>query len=133
RSRFYYTFGGDVDGVDRGARGDEQTVLPLAAEAQIGTGLRQVDLADQLAGRGIATHTVLLRIGPPHAAPHIAVRVEPHPIGDARCEVLGEDLAVGQLVFIVVEEPDVCRVAQGGGAGDVVWCFFFCFTRQALW
>src|SRR5438093_12634340 len=71
-SRFERTLGLDIDGIDRGAARHEQPVPLLAAEAQIGAGLRQVDLADQLAGRRVAAHVALLGIGPAHAAPGIA-------------------------------------------------------------
>src|SRR6266568_5155345 len=74
-SRFERALGLHVDGIDRGAARHEQPVPLLAAEAQVRTGLRQVDLADQLAARRVAAHAVLLGIGPTHAAPDIAVDV----------------------------------------------------------
>src|SRR2546428_9965319 len=77
-SRFERALGLDIDGIDRGAARHEQPVPLLAAEAQIGAGLRQVDLADQLAGRRVTAHAVLLGIGPAHAAPDIAVAIGAH-------------------------------------------------------
>src|SRR4051812_28173281 len=55
----------DVDGVDRGARRHEQPVPLLAAEAEVGARLRQVNLADQVAARRVAADPVLPRVGPP--------------------------------------------------------------------
>src|SRR6266567_435902 len=93
-SRFERALGLDIDGIDRGAARHEQPVPLLAAEAQIGAGLRQVDLADQLAGRRVTAHAVLLGIGPAHAAPDIAVDIGAHAVGESGREILGEHLVV---------------------------------------
>src|SRR5215470_18548090 len=84
------TLGLDINRVNRGARRHEETVPLLAAEAQIGAGLRQMDLSDEIAVRRIAAHAVLPGIGPAHAAPNIAVDVGAHAIGESGCKVLGE-------------------------------------------
>src|ERR1700674_5028649 len=111
-SRFERTLGLDVDGIDRGAARYEQPVPLLAAEAQIGAGLRQVDLADQFAARRVTARAVLLGIGPAHAAPDIAVDVGSHAVGEARREILGEHLIVGELVAVHVEHPHVGTAAM---------------------
>src|SRR5258707_2208719 len=82
-SRLEATLGLDIGRVDRGARRHEQAVALLAAEAQVGAGLGQMDLADEIAVRRVAAHAVLLGVRPAHAAPDIAVDVGAHAVGEA--------------------------------------------------
>src|SRR4051794_20520366 len=120
RSRLQRALVVDVDGVDRRARRHEQPVPLLAAEAQVGARLRQVDLADQVPARRVAADPVLPRVGPPHAAPDVALRVDPHPVGKAGREVLGEDLVVRELVAVHVEDAHIRAPAVRDPAVDDV-------------
>ena len=74
-----------------------------------------MDLAEQIARRAVAAHAVLLRVGPAHAAPHVAVHIATHSVGYAGCKPLGENLAVGQLasIDIAVEHPNVRGASVG--------------------
>src|SRR6516165_2621669 len=118
--RLQGTLGFNIGCVNRGARCHEQTVALLAAKAQIGAGLRQVDLSDEIAVRRVAAHAVLLGIGPTHAAPNIAVDVGTHAVGKAGCEILGEHLSVAKLVAVDIEHAHVRPAAMGeAGIDDV--------------
>jgi hypothetical protein len=68
-----------------------------------------MDLAQQVARGGVATHAILLRVTPAHGAPDIAADVGAHVVADARREAVGEDLAVGQLpgLDVAVEYADM--------------------------
>src|ERR1700761_454046 len=103
----------EVNGIDGGAGGDEQAVPLLAAEAQVGGGLGQMDLADEVAVRGVAAHTVLAGIGPAHAAPDIAIGIRPHAVGKARSEILRENPPAAELRAVYVEDADMGRAAMG--------------------
>src|SRR5205085_3033316 len=115
----------DIERVDRRAATDEEAVPERSAKAQIGASLRQVDLAEQIARRAIAAHTVLLRVGPAHAAPHVAVNIAAHSVGNARRKTLGEDLAVGQRpgVDVAAEYPDMRWASVGQARVDDVELF----------
>src|SRR5262245_29418076 len=124
-----------IEGVHRCAATDEQAVSERPAKAQIGAGLRQVDLAEQIARRAVAAHAILLRIGPAHAAPDIAIHVAAHAIGYAGCKAIGEDLAVGQLagLDVTVEYPDVRGAPVGETGVDDVQLFLVGREAEAVW
>src|SRR5262252_4364717 len=89
----------DIDGVDRGTAAHEEAVSLLAAEAEIGAGLRQMDLADEIAVRRIAAHTEFVGIAAAERDPDIAVHIRAHAVGASdRAEGRDEDLVVGELV-----------------------------------
>ena len=73
-----------------------------------------MDLAQQVARGGVATHAILGRVSPAHAAPDIPGDIGAHAVGDARREALGEDLAVGQLpgLDVAVEDADIRRASS---------------------
>src|SRR6266436_4160667 len=78
--------------------------------------------AEQIARRAVAAHTVLLRVGPAHAAPNVAVDVAAHSVGYARRKTVGEDLAVRQTARFdfTVEHPDMRGTSVGqSGVDDV--------------
>jgi hypothetical protein len=81
-----------------------------------------VNLAEQIPRGTVAAHAVLLRIGPAHAAPHVAIHIAAHSVGNPRGKTVGEDFTVGQLagVDIDVENADVRRAAiSEAGVDDV--------------
>ena len=75
-------------------------------------------LADQRAVRRVASHAILARIGPAHAAPDIALDVGPHPVGEAGREILGEDTPAMQPPALNVEHPDMRGPAMRDAAID---------------
>jgi len=79
----------------------------LTAEAQIGDGFRDVDLAEQFAGG--AAHAVLVRIAPADRQPDAPLGVGAHPIGDAGLGHFRKHFAVRQFSGrnIHVERTDV--------------------------
>src|SRR5216683_4783081 len=81
RSRFQRALRAHIKRVDRCAAADEQTVPERAAKDQVGARLRQVDLAEQIPRGTVAAHPVFLRVGPAHAAPHVAIYIAAHSIG----------------------------------------------------
>src|SRR3954447_22724705 len=83
-----------VDGVERRRTANIKPVPLLTAEAEVGDGFRDVDLAEQIAVLGVAAHAVLVRIAPTHRAPDTAVAVAAHPIGNAGLGHFRKDLAV---------------------------------------
>src|SRR6266702_4415494 len=85
-----------VDCIERRRAADVHSVSLLAAEAQIGHRLRYVDLADQIAGRGIAANPVFVQIAPADRAPDAAIPVGAQSIGNARFRHFRKDLAVRQ-------------------------------------
>src|SRR5438445_10890982 len=106
-----------VDCIERRRAADVQSVSLLAAEAQIGHRLGYVDLADQIAGRGIAANAVLVRIAPADGAPNAAVPVGAQSISNARLRHFRKDLAVRQFAIldIRVEHADMRRVVRTVG------------------
>src|SRR6266571_573008 len=86
-----------VDCIERRRAADVHSVSLLAAEAQIGHRLRYVDLADQIAGRGIAANPVFVQIAPADRAPDAAIPVGAQSIGNARFRHFRKDLAVRQF------------------------------------
>jgi hypothetical protein len=58
-----------IDRVERRRAADVQPVSERAAEAQIGDRLRDMDLAELLASRVVATNTILVGVAPAHGAP----------------------------------------------------------------
>src|SRR5207244_2140552 len=70
----------DIARIERGAAADIQPVAQQTAENDVGGGLRDMDLAEQLALRTVAAHPVFLRVGPAHAAPDIAVDIAAHAV-----------------------------------------------------
>jgi hypothetical protein len=85
-----------------------------------------VDLAQQIPRGAVAAHAVLLRVGPAHAAPHVAIHIAAHSVGNARRKTVGEDFAVRQLagVDIDVENADVRRSAIGEAGVDDLQLLF---------
>src|SRR5882757_1046609 len=83
-----------VDGIKRSGAADIKPVSLLTAEAQIGDGFRNMDLAKQIAVGSVAAHAVLVRIAPTHGAPQTSFGVAAHPVGNAGLRHVGKDLAV---------------------------------------
>src|SRR5262249_2633800 len=98
-----------IDGIERCRAADVEPVPEHAAEAQIGDSLRDVDLAEQLAGWVVAADAVLVRIAPAHRAPDIALGIGAHAVGNAGFGHLGKHFAVRNLPGsdIDVEEADM--------------------------
>ena len=84
----------------------------MPPKSKFAPGLRQVDLAKQLASRGIAANAILVRIAPADGAPDAAIPIGAHSIGDARPLYFRKHLAVRHLAIVVihVEYADVRRV-----------------------
>src|SRR5437016_6223498 len=82
-----------IDGIDRRAGADEQTVLLWPSEGEIGNRLGKMNLADQIALRRVAAHAVFFRVTPPVRHPDISLHISAYPVGETRLE-FGEDLAV---------------------------------------
>src|SRR5690242_5636658 len=70
-----------IDCVERRRATDVEPVALLAAEAEVGDRLRNVDLAEQLASGRVTAHAVLVRIAPADRAPDISLAVGAHAIG----------------------------------------------------
>jgi hypothetical protein len=66
-----------------------------------------VDLADQIAVRGIAAHVVFRRSRPTHRAPDVAIDVGADTVGHARREAVGEYASIAQPRAIHIESADV--------------------------
>src|SRR5262249_49705918 len=98
--------------IERGRAADVEPVPSHAAEGQIGGGLRQMDLAEQLTVGTVAANAILFRVRPTHGAPDIPVGVAAHAVGKARSEVVGEYPAVRYLpgVDVDVEHTDPRRI-----------------------
>src|SRR5579872_214396 len=92
-----------VERVDGCAGAHEETILLAATEAEVGTGLREMHLADQVTIRGIAADAVFAGVGPAHRTPHIAIDIRAQAVGHAGGEVVGEDTAVAQAGTIDIE------------------------------
>src|SRR5437588_11903149 len=103
-----------VDWIERCRAADIQSVALLAAEAQIGDGFRNMDLAEQIALGGVAAHAVLVRIAPSHRAPNAALPVTAHAVGNAGLGHIRKDLAVRGLSgrHIEVEHANMRRVVR---------------------
>src|SRR5690349_11700223 len=86
-----------VDGVERGGAAYIKSVSLLTAEAQIGDGFRNVDLAEQVAVGSVAAHAVLVRIAPSDRAPDTALPVAAHSVGDAGLGYVREHLTVREF------------------------------------
>src|SRR5664279_6000278 len=84
----------NVQRVQRLAGGHEQPIALGAAEAEVGAGLRQVDLADQFTLGHEDVHAVKAGATPASAGPHVAVRIAADAVGRARAGV-NEDTADG--------------------------------------
>jgi hypothetical protein len=65
----------------------------------------KADLADEIAARRIAADPILLEIGPSHAAPHVAVDVRSHTVGELGRKILSKDFVVGDLASADVRIP----------------------------
>src|SRR5579862_9117831 len=109
----------DVERVNAGAGADEEAVLLRTAKSQVCSGLRQVDLPNEVTVRGIAANAVLAGISPAVGAPYIASAVRTHSIGDPRLE-FGEDLAAAQSAAIDLKDAHVGGTAEGQPAVDHV-------------
>src|ERR1700746_3807372 len=72
-----------VDRVERGRAADIKPVPLLAAEAEVGDGFRNMDLAEQLAVLGVTAHAVLVGVAPAQRTPDATLGVAAHPVGDA--------------------------------------------------
>src|SRR2546426_334662 len=80
---------------------NEQAVPQRSAEDPIGADLGHPPLADQLAFLGEAVNAVLRR------APEVAVHIDPHAIGNARCHFDQDFTAPELAVAGDLEFPDV--------------------------
>src|SRR6185437_5623758 len=111
--RLHGAFRASVQRVERCRAADVKPVSLLASEAHIGNGLRQMNLADQVAFGIVAANAILLGVTPTHGAPDIPIGVAAHAVGKARSEVFGEDLAIRQLarIDIDVEYTDPRRIS----------------------
>jgi len=65
-SRLHRALHARVERIERGRAANVESISLLTAEAQIGDGFRDVDLAEQIAVRRVAAHAVLVRITPTH-------------------------------------------------------------------
>jgi hypothetical protein len=65
-SRLHRALHARVKRIERGRAANVESVSLLTAEAQIGDGFRDVDLAEQIAVLRVAAHAVLVRITPTH-------------------------------------------------------------------
>ena len=65
-SRLHRALHARVERIERGRTANVESISLLTAEAQIGDGFRDVDLAEQIAVRRVAAHAVLVRITPTH-------------------------------------------------------------------
>ena len=77
-----------IDRIQRLAGGYEQTVSLHPAEAEVGAGFGQVDLADGVAGGGENIHAVEAFPGPAVGAPQVAIGVATHAVATAGFEVV---------------------------------------------
>src|SRR5882757_9446088 len=92
-----------IDRIQRLACRHEQPVSLLAAEADIGAGLGQFDLANARAVRGEDVHAVIAVTDPAGADPGIAVGIDAKAIRKTRFAVerlVGEHTWSGKLVAV---------------------------------
>src|SRR5713226_10185887 len=103
-----------VDCIERCRAANVKSVSLLTAEAQVGDSFRYVDLAEQIAVRSVAAHTVLVRIAPTHGAPNTPIGVTARPVGNAGLGHFRKDFAVRHLsgAHIKVEHADMRRVVR---------------------
>src|SRR5689334_4266310 len=92
--RLHRTLDTGIDRIQRRRAADVQPVALLAAEAQIGDGFRDMNLAEQLAIGIVAAYAVLVRITPADRAPDAPVTVGAQSIRDAGLRHFREDFAV---------------------------------------
>src|SRR4029450_2786277 len=86
-----------IDGIERCRAADVEPVALHPAEAQVGDGFRNVDLAEQIAAWGVAAPAVFVRIAPADGAPHTSLGVAAHSVANSGLGHIGEDLAVRHL------------------------------------
>src|ERR1700761_7610998 len=86
--RLQRTLRARINRIERGRAANIEPVALLAAEAEIGDGFRNMDLADQVTVGVVAANAVLFRVAPAHGAPDIPVGVAAHAVGKAGREVL---------------------------------------------
>src|SRR4029077_17658886 len=86
--------------IERCRAADVEPVPEHAAEAQIGDSLRNVDLAEQLAGWVVAADAVLVRIAPAHRAP-----VLPSVSARMPSVMLGLGISANTLLFETFPAP----------------------------
>src|SRR6516164_10075401 len=103
-----------VDRIERTRATDVEPVSLLAAEAQVGDGFRNVDLAEQFASWRIAAHAVLVRIAPADRQPDAPLGVGAHPVGDAGLGHFRKHFAVRHLpgAHIEIERTDMRWVVR---------------------
>src|SRR5580698_3292894 len=102
--------GFDIDCIERLARRHEQAVTLLAAEAEIGTALRQTNLADPLAViRCKDLHAVIAFPDPAGADPDIALGIDPQAIRKTGSTVqfhVDQRTRVCELAAVEIVLPD---------------------------
>jgi hypothetical protein len=95
----------------------------LAAEAEIGAGLGEMDLAEEIAVRRIAAQAKFIGIAAAQSEPDIALDIGAHAVGTShRAERRDEDFIVEELVADDVEDADIGIAADGAlhaGVDDV--------------
>src|SRR5258708_7992040 len=109
RSAERSALGCDIDRIQRLARRHEQAVALLAAEADVGAGLRQADLADAHPIRRENLDAVVALADPSGADPDVAVDVDPQSVRESRLAVEGhvdQRFRIGKLGAIKVVLPD---------------------------
>src|ERR1700729_2944359 len=115
----------DIDRIQRLARGHEQAIALLAAEAEIGAGLRQADLTDPLAVRRKDLDTVIAVADPSGTHPDIAFGVDAQAVREAGFAVerhVDQRARVRKLVAIQVVLPDDVfglRIMGDAGVADI--------------
>src|SRR5262245_16712544 len=73
-----------VERIKRLASGHKQAIALTATEAQVGTHLRQQDLANAVAIRGKDVHAIIAFPHPAGSGPEVAIGVSPDTVGQAR-------------------------------------------------
>src|SRR4051812_39147719 len=97
----------DVHAVERAACGHEQPVLLQPPEADVRTGLRKVNLAEELAFWAVAVHAVEAGSAPPRSSPQVAGAVGTDPVEAA---LRHERPPVDRAGRVHVVDPDLAEV-----------------------
>jgi hypothetical protein len=92
-----------------------------------------VNLADQVTVRCVAAHAVLAWVGPPHAAPHIALDIDAYAVSEARREIVGEDAAAAARAVLHCKHAYVRWATMRGAAIHNVEQLFVGRQRKAIW
>src|SRR5207237_9152845 len=71
----------DEERIDRCAAADEEAVLLLPPEAEVGARLGNMNLADQIPVRGVAAHACFVCVADDTLGPNVTIYMRPFTVG----------------------------------------------------